>query len=635
MGITWDTDNVYVVDPERGELAKMDKDGGYTLTVYTGAGTNPCHIHHPLAGNTLYWVTWGATRDSTSTIESIATASLGGAGAIVPTEISDGTGEPLKNASCIHIQSAANVFVFSDTHDHIVKYSDLVGTVSKYYPGKISLTAEGQELRDNGTYNNLTGDESYFYAISIVDIWGQESHLMHGAMCVDDATTRIFVKIWMNILSEDYEEQSASVASGITALNSRWNDFRRIDKIRIYRAYSSTFLDKEPASNYRFLKEIDFDDSEWAQVTANGLYSLTFTDDTTESDISTLSYEESSGYPEYFKPYYTNWKFAIEQNSIYYYGNIRTDALYIQKFLKSPKNAPDMITETDINSEVFGVDDGDEIKGFGKTLSRIYVFKENTTALFNGLDKDRDYTVGCYAPESIVNWRDLIYFVAKDGIYILHPTGEKKISLPIDEIFLSKSDISTVSGALFTEKEKIIFAFANNAGDTFVYNYVRGTWDYYTLSNALGSPQLLIQHIRRGIDGRILFSSQGSSAHYVYEFNTGYTDGADYDGTGGNAITAAWTSNHIGFAEDAATIILRKLWASFKNGTDSLSITLYYIHESSTPTALVTLGTNSELIPKEFYLNEAYLNTLYMIFSNQISVETIIDNFIFEYDIID
>jgi len=122
FGITEFGDFIYVVDPTNAELTKMDKDPGYTATVYTSAGASSSDIAisgpDPFSDRYLMWTTYATS----PTIYSIDIADLVGAGAIAPTTVSDGTSEPLSILTCINIASNSHVLVYSAQHGYFVLY---------------------------------------------------------------------------------------------------------------------------------------------------------------------------------------------------------------------------------------------------------------------------------------------------------------------------------------------------------------------------------------------------------------------------------------------------------------------------------------------------------------------------------
>jgi hypothetical protein len=600
----------------------MLKANPYTAVVNTGAATNPKDIS--IDSTQAYWCTY----QSTGQLWKIATSSLSG-GAITPTNVTDGTSENSGRLSGItKIDTSTVIFSVDATHGHMIRYSDLAGTVDYFKPGKISLTADDQ----------TSDDCTFFYGVSIEDLWGQEHHLMSGmAVGGKETGTSIKVTLWVNILSEAYEEQAASVAAGITALNSQWNDFRRIKKFKIWRAYNSDLYADEPNTNYKFLREIDFDDEHWTVNSANELYSFVFYDTTDEAEISTVAFGSTTGLPELFKPYHVNWKYGTEFLDSYYYGNIRTKELFISKIVRSPMNSPDILYETDLNFANFGYNDGDEIKGFGKISTRIVVFKTERSALFYGLEEERTYPVGLASSDSIVNFNDRVYFIEKGGgIFYITAYGHNHISLPIasfieDTAVITQAHRELASGVHWKNKEKIGWLYPDGANNPcWLYNYKEGTWDQYRIGyNPDGGTAINQQLWKNGLDGKILSCATGENT--IFKHDTGYTDG-------GQSLNIYFKTAVKGFGEDVLNAIVHRFVMTYKNTTDAaMQLVTYYHDETDTADANVatTLSTNYTLRPKEYYLNEIYASSLWAQFAEAITVATEIENIVFEYYLVD
>lgn len=599
LGMAITGDATYVYFSYEGKISRMLKASPYTLThIFTSAYNihdlaaydSKVHMLHVLnAGATTQW--YRCDNDGSNSVQ-------------VGSNI---------DGKCYGIHDSDGDFGVSNyTYGYYLslRYTAATPTYSigYYRPNKMSISPEN--MRDAGNA------ETYFYAMSIVDIWGQEHHLMSG-VAGDIGNLTVYV----NVDAENYNDLS-SPSTDIDESNSIWNEFRKIDKIRVYRAYSATGDDKEPTTNYRFLREVDFDDARWDEESANKRYSLTINDDVGETEMSSVTYAQSSGLIERFRPYYVNWKYAHESNNYFYYGNMYIEDTYKQKFVQTRLNSPDICYQLDDNFENFGYGDGDEIVGFAKSDILFYVLKKEKSALYDGLNKRRDYDIGTYAPDSIVD----NYFISKDGIYYLLPNSYIKISNPVDDLFLSNSSLEGASGALYRKHNKIIWLIPDSDGLCMVYNFKENTWDKYKTSYASGTV-LANQFITQGADGRVL--SSASTLNKILEWHTGYADGATYAGTGGNNISIYLQTADFTFGEEVINASVKKLLATIKS-TDTITLGFYYINDNGNKNTSITLSAQSTLKTVSKWLQSVWGQSGYFLINQAVTGATEIDMLGFE-----
>ncbi len=485
QGITYDSTYVYVCDKTNGDIVRMLIAAPYTTATFA-TGVTPIDIAH-YNGN-LYFTTTTIVYETATSTFNAKTAKY--------TDTNQ-TNEFISFVSAIPYlsQRSGRIVYF----DGVTNFNE-----AGYIPTKLAI----------GSTNSTSTSDTFFYALSVVDIYGQESHLMRGcAVHGNSPAPNVNLVISVNVDSENFAEMTSPSTDPDQAV-SVWNEFRRIQKIRVYRAYNEASQASEPTTDYLFLREIDINDVNWSEVTANSLYTLTFYDGVSQSDISSVTYEESSGLPADLKPYYTNWQYATEFAGRFYYGNMRTDDLYLQQIIESEPNAPDTIYQHDENITLFFPRDGDEIKGFAESWNRLIVFKGLICGIFDGLNLEKIYEVGLQSPDSIVTWNNQVFFLFNNGFYQLTPSGFNRISLPVRTILESESaaDLAAIAGTFFDQKEKVWWVAPGSR--SYLYNVKKDAWDIYDLNH---SPTIEIEFITKGIDGLIFTGSAGGQ---VYEQNT-------------------------------------------------------------------------------------------------------------------
>jgi hypothetical protein len=451
LSITYDATYVYFVDRSNNDIVRMLIASPYTSSTYSPGVSPVCIAHY---SDNLYW--------ASTTIVYVSVAADFNAKTTKHTDTNQ------ENEAISFIGAVPYLAQFSGRIVYFDNVTDF--NVDGYIPTKLSL---GAETAYPLSYTTYTGD-TWFYAISIIDIYGQESHL-HRGVSHTQTTVGAKLTISLNVDSENFAEMTSPSTDPAEEL-SVWNEFRRIKKIRIYRAYNEDGNESEPTTDYTFLRDIDINDGNWSEVVANSLYTYVVEDVLVQADISTVTYLESSGLPESFKPYYTNWLYGIKFNDRYYYGNVRTDELNAHEIIETPINAPDMAYQHDQNIDYFYPGDGDEIKGFAEVWSRMVVFKGNHAGIYFGLNKEKVYDIGTSSPDSILVHNNVVYFVYGTGFYALTPSGYERISEPVDEL-LSSLTLTSVSGVKFSLKVIHFATTTIKAPGTFtIYSPGHGTW---------------------------------------------------------------------------------------------------------------------------------------------------------------
>jgi hypothetical protein len=591
-GITYDGTNVYAVDQTNQDIVRMLKVAPYTPDTFGASLSGLLDIEH-YSGNLYY------NNDSTVYLTDTA-------GFVTKTlkYTRDIASSSLKTISIL----SGVPYVFDETFGRYIVFDGVADfNEAGFMPRKICGTAY--------SLSTSQGNFNYYYAFSLIDIYGQESHLILGVTDNGGTIPNNYVKIIVAADSENFHSEITSPSADPTSVTSIWNEFRKIKKIRVWRAYSDAGEDG-PTTDYTLLEEIDINDADWTEATNNELYTFTLYDTTDQADISTVTYEESSGLPEAFKPYYTNWQYGINYQDRYYYGNVRTDELNAHEIIETPINAPDAAYQHDQNIDYFYPDDGDEIKGFAQVWSRMVIFKGNNTAIYSGLSQETMYDIGTSAPDSILIHNNIVYFIFGTGIYNLTPSGYERISEPIDPL-LSSLTLTGVSGVKFKEKQKLWWLVPQ--GDSFCFNYNKGTWDVYDIQS--GTRDVVF--IGQGLDDTIFTSDQFNDS--IYKENTGNNDGG-----AGNPIQISVITNDIALGDGYLNAILTRLFLT-ATSTDNIALKVYWENENGNSNTTKTFTATASLKTLKKFLSSIWGGHVKFEITQNITAEVKIDAIGFEY----
>lgn len=594
-GLTIDATYVYVVDNTNNQLVRFLIASPYTSSTYPhGSGALPqidiVHYNGNLywsAGNILYLTTVATFGNSQNKYQLL-------------------TGDGIRGVNFV----GAIPYISTDNQNII--YFDGVTNFNEagYIPTKFYMAA-GVSLAAG------TPDCTYFYAASLIDIDGQESHLMSGtAIPHTESSPEITVEVRFNIDSENFAEMTSPSTDPDEEL-SIWNEFRRIKKVRIYRAYNSEPHASDPTTSYTFLREIDINDPTWSEESSNKIYTFEFLDDITQEEISTVTYEESSGLPESFKPYYTNWQYGTKFEGRYYYGNVRTDELNLHEVIETPINAPDIAYQHDQNIDYFYTADGDEIRGAVQVWNRLVILKGNNTAIYNGLTKENVYSIGTSAPDSILVHNNVAYFIYGNGIWALTPSGYKRISEPVDTLLAAESSLTSVSAVHFKEKMKLWFMVPNS--NSYCFNLNQETWDIYDITSGTRVPVF----IGKGLDDTIFTTD--SYGDRIYKENTGTNDGG-----AGSPIQIQVVTNDIALGDGYLDTVLTRLFLT-ATSTDTIPVVVYWHNRNGTNNVTKTFAAASTLSTLKMYLSSVWGQYARFSVTKNITAQVKIDAIGFEY----
>ena len=134
--------------------------------------------------------------------------------------------------------------------------------------------------------------------------------------------------------------------------------------------------------------------------------------------------------------------------------------------------------------------DGDNVTGIKRSKNTLLVFKRNHLyKIFSSDESEPDpkIYVGTYSNESIVAYKDSVYFHHPTGIYRLNDDGIENISLPVKDYLnnMSASFYTNVCG--WTDGECIYFSIGDVTANgvtyskvTLVYNLFSNAWTVYS-----------------------------------------------------------------------------------------------------------------------------------------------------------
>lgn len=598
------------------QVISMLKASPYTLAPFSPTVLNNTVVVHLLLEKdttTLYYVTRAASSPTSCSLYSASVLSPNST--TIRKVVSDFICNQISITAPTSPYGVSMLFSDSLKNAPFITNGSFFTTLVKMLPGKLHIKAS----------NTGIATDSYYYAASIVDIFGQEHHLMSPVKINSDGNADI--EIYLNPESEQFEEQSASFSNNILALNSVWNEFRRIKKIKVYRT-KGTGLDVEPDNRYRFLKEIDINDADWVEVTANELYKFSFHDDVSETEISDVSYEESTGLPETFKPFYLNWKYSNFHENKFYYGNWRYEELFENGLLETRPLWPDVCYANSLNSTLFRDGREQRITGIIPSFQRLLVFKENITGMYNDLQLTSLFPIGCTAPNSIISVNNIVFFGNEYGIFAMDTANQRKMSFDIDEDYHAETDISDMSAFFDEKKFKIYFhvpAISANA-NTYCFNINKRTWDKYRLNHLnLPGDGVQVRFFAYDANRRIIFTE--NFAGEILAFNSGYSDK-------GFSINGIVETEKFTFGRESRNAAIQKLVSTYMKADTTFALVLNLLDEAGSSSQSVTFPINTVMSPVDKYIVEKYANQCYLKLDLQLTGDMQIEGFLVGYDFV-
>jgi hypothetical protein len=198
-------------------------------------------------------------------------------------------------------------------------------------------------------------------------------------------------------------------------------------------------------------------------------------------------------------------------------------------------NPEDWTTAGDAGNFLVGYDDGEQITGMASVGQNLIIFKQNSTwILKNGTPTTFQLTkisasIGCIAPDSIVECEQFALFLSNIGVYAATPNGVALMSYNIQPDFDSMSNATkqlACGGRIRTQYWLAVDTDSDSKNDTaYVLDYVYGMWGKYT--NKKSSKMYTRQ------DGTLL--SGGSDKDEIRQEDTTSNDN-------GSAITLTYIS---------------------------------------------------------------------------------------------
>jgi len=364
------------------------------------------------------------------------------------TYIADETLDGAYGLFFIDTMRTGDCYGVSGTYGFIQEYNGSGTQKPSLVQGMISTTSGSTDL--------VAG--TYFYKFSIVDDYGQEFTLSdpiayQATTAVDSITLRLTA--YKGVTIDDH--------------------FFRMNKIRVYRGYSDDVDAELPGTDYKFLKDVNINDSHWTYYSAGTLYYYDYIDTTTEDLISTTTYLESSGIGDAVLPRYINYKYLEWVNSQLHCANFSHDGdSFPNRIIQSPDDAPDSIALYDYYD--FDVGEGDTIKDIASVGDRTMVFKTLKFGVFFNGSYERTYDPGLVSEKAWCVHDDLIYFMSNQGLYVFD--GIRLVNLRDPVLTYFDAGTHTNSVVFHAEKlNRIVFTGWDN--NTYVYNYKYKLWMHY------------------------------------------------------------------------------------------------------------------------------------------------------------
>lgn len=427
--------------------------------------------------------------------------------------------------------------------------------------------------------NSNTGDfvaGTYFYKYSIVDTDGQEYTLS------DPVTVQHTV--------DSRRNNTVYVCFNKNAITSGYA--YRIKFINLYRAYSTEIDAEIPDTEYRLLKTIDINSSTWDNI-YGGNYAdyhiYQYYDDTTEGNISSLTYLENAGISDNVKPRYVNPKFMTFLNDRLYVSNFYCDnETYLNGILRSPVNSPSSIALYDYFD--FG-SSGHETKGLTSAYGRLVAFKELDFGIFYDAIFEHSDNYGISADMAFAKYNDDIYFCNADGIFLLRGQNVERVSQPIEATWAGLSFYTTIALFVFNDKDRLI---VTNGSYTFVHNIRYKTWVRYAHFSFAG-------YYRNSANEYIGYGDpRDADTDYLFKINTGI-DNREVNGTGGTNISITYNSQLLNF--DNNTGMLKDIFSVGYRSKSSTGNTLsMYKYSANTRTSILSSTVTPGTTYKSNYL---------------------------------
>lgn len=233
---------------------------------------------------------------------------------------------------------------------------------------------------------------------------------------------------------------------------------------------------------------------------------------------------------------------------------------------------------------------GDKITGVKKLGSVLYVFGDRSIIAISGdepanLAQSELYqTIGCIAPNSIVEIEGVMFFLSRRGVYTFDGGNLQLISEPVKNKIdtINKGEIDDAYGAFYNGQYWLAYAEEGSSTNNraLVYDIRRNGWGYYSGINAY----CLSVWEGFGDEGELYAGSPTLS--YIYKLDSGSDDV-------GTAVTAKYRSPEFDMQYPYLDKLLRELHLDYYSAVVAGTIT-YYIDgtaSGTTDSLTVTAGT--------------------------------------------
>lgn len=367
---------------------------------------------------------------------------------------------------------------------------------STYYPFIVGINARSEGI---GSITDMPIPETgtYFYKVSIVDRSGQEYALSDPAIIQYSATNDVYRRTRVTLSCPDSDTDYHA----------------RISSFKIYRAYNSISEDEQsPQTNYKFLREININDTGWEYDATNDVYYFSFLDTTKEEFISDITFEESSGISDNVKPRYVNGKYMTWFNDELHLANVNVGGrVYKNLIVRSSPNQPDAISF--YNTYLYQ-EDSDEIFGITNTYNRAVVLKEKRIGLFFDDKLEQEFYPGISSESGYYKHNNDIFYLNSSGVYALTGNTHQRINDPIVTTYGSISDYTDGCMYYFDDRDRLIISFPGE--ESFINSLRYNTWTIYN------------NHSFKGYFKNDSGQYIGYSSTYFYQlFYDGDDDGTD------------------------------------------------------------------------------------------------------------
>jgi hypothetical protein len=179
-------------------------------------------------------------------------------------------------------------------------------------------------------------------------------------------------------------------------------------------------------------------------------------------------------------------------------------------------------------------------------LDNLMVFKENSIWMFTGThDPDNEMQlikrvtdVGCVAPRTAVTLNNRIYFLSKNDVREFDGVATRNISANIESEIKSINQTHRQDACAVAYNNKYYLSFTPTGETTnktvLVYDTIKRSWTKY---EGINSNRLIT--LSGGDDNGELLSASSDDNGFVYQLDTGSSDGWYLDGGTGEIVDGA------------------------------------------------------------------------------------------------